>query len=205
MTTNRKLETIFEELIFSGEKPSGPALAKWLKRYPEYREEILEFVSEWQLQDSLPHGNTRFDDQAAAVAASVRGGVSPELERRDTAEGFRGVFYQAQSIGLHLEEESGRLGINVQLLDLIDRKRVKVESIPGGFLTALSSGLRVTARRFAQWLGEGTPAFVPSAQLGARSTKSPAPTMSFEEAWKKAGLSPQDLKRWTPARNRNGE
>lgn len=196
MNTIRSLEAVLEELVLSGERPSKEALARWVARFPEYKEGICEFVSEWQRQDALPDANVQFDAQAASAAALVRSVIRAELERQDDAEGFRGIFAQAQALGLRVEDEAAKLGVNVQLLDLLDRKRVMRDTIPKSLVAALSAPLKVSARRLGEWLAEGLPSSAAPAQFGPRGYKVPESLMPFEKAWKQAGLSASARKRW---------
>jgi small basic protein len=197
MSTNKALEAVLEELVLSEEKPTAATIEKWLNRYPQYRQDIIEFVSEWRLQDHLPDTSEGFDAAASAAASAVLGGIRTELQRRDDAKiPFRGIFAQAQQLGLRIETEAAGLGVNVQLLDLLDRKRVIADTVPEQFLGALAAKIQVSTRRLTNWLSEGSPAMVPSAQLGGHSFKAPAMLLSFENAWKQSALDPGSLKQW---------
>jgi hypothetical protein len=126
------------------------------------------------------------------------GRIRTELQHRDDAKiPFRGIFAQAQQLGLRIETEAAELGVNVQLLDLLDRKRLIAGAVPERFLCALAAKIHVSTRRLANWLSEGSPAMVPNAQLGGHSFKTPAMLLTFENAWKQSDLEPESLKQWT--------
>lgn len=195
MSTSKALEAVLEQLVLSVENPTADTIAEWTARYPQHQEDIREFVSEWMLQQRLPEVESVLDDSALAAEAIER--MRSELLRRDAAEQLlRGIFAQAQASGLRLEAVAAELGVNVQLLDLLDRKRVRVDTIPSRFLAALAAKIQVSARRLVAWLSEGSPAFVPASQLGAHSFKVPT-TVSFKSAWRQSGLNDSNLKAWS--------
>jgi hypothetical protein len=201
MNTTKALEAVFDELLISGQEPTAETLEKWLEHYPQYRQDIVEFVSEWRLQDRLPPEGTEFED--SVVANEVLKGLHGELVRRaDMQQPFCGIFTEAQRLGLRLEQEASDLGVNVQLLDLLDRKHVRVDTMPERFLVALAARIQVSSARLGQWLSEGTPTLRPAMQLGAHSFTKPR-LLSFEIAWKQSGLSAQALEKWgDPAKKR---
>lgn len=199
MSTSKALEAVLEELVLSVKVPTVETIQQWISRYPQYREDICEFVSEWMLQERLPEFKNPLDE-ATLAARAITNMQAEMLRRDDIQQPLRGIFAQAQAIGMRLEATAAELGVNVQLLDLLDRKRVRVETIPERFLAALAARIHVSTRRLVGWLSEGTPAFVPASQLGAHSYKVPV-TFSFESAWRQSGLVDSDLKAWTKPLN----
>ncbi|HXM80956.1 MAG TPA: hypothetical protein VN929_03410 [Burkholderiales bacterium] len=195
MATNKALESVLEELLAAEGDVTAETLEAWLRKYPQYRQDIVEFVSEWRLQKHLPEEAANVD--AHAIAAQVLAGLHEELVRRDDREvPFLGIFVQAQKLGLRLENEVAELGVNLHLLDMLDKKRVRPDTVPPAFLGALAARVQVSAGKLHQWLSEGAPTRRPATIMGALSFRRPT-VLSFEKAWKQSGLPTDALKDWT--------
>ena len=67
----RMLEDILNDYVASEPNPNHSSLEKWIRKYPEYKEELTEFAVNWSLMENIPP----FDDikDVESVLASLTG------------------------------------------------------------------------------------------------------------------------------------
>lgn len=196
MGINKALESALEELLASETDFTAETIEAWLQKYPQYRQEIIAFVSELRLQQRLPESAMKVN--TSAISAEVLSGLQEEAVRRDNRDvPFRGIFAQAQLLGLRLESEADELGVNVHLLDMLDKRRVRADTVPIAFLGALAAKVQVSGGKLLQWLSDGAPRR-PATMFGALTFRKPS-IQSFEKAWKQSGLPVEGLQDWVSA------
>jgi PadR family transcriptional regulator PadR len=54
MTGKLSLDDVLDELMLEEPEPTDEALARWSKRYPQYRHDLAEFFATWREQRDLP-------------------------------------------------------------------------------------------------------------------------------------------------------
>ena len=191
--SNLSLDEVLDLLQSKVAKPTKQTASEWGFRYPAYREQITEFVSEWMFQEACREGPAQFDEELACNHAASHLGNALHA-KRSQAEQFTGLLSTAQAVGLDPAELAARVRANTGLLETLDRREVGLESIPSAFLAALAAELQVSVRTIARWIVSG-----------AQHTGAPAfglegdeerQSRTFEQAWHDCGLSDDDLRHW---------
>lgn len=52
--SNERLEDILDALVASDIGPNSPQFADWIRRYPDFEQELIGFAASWSLMKSLP-------------------------------------------------------------------------------------------------------------------------------------------------------
>lgn len=186
---NPTLEDVIELMMQEVPRPNATTIGEWGDRYPAFRHQIADFVSEWLFQEGMSAKAALFDEPAALKSAAEH--LTRALQ---SGLDFPGVLAAAEQIGLGVDELSERMGANEHFIEILDRRGITLESIPGAFLSALSQELRFSVRSIARWMtgGAAAPSFGVAVGLDEPESK------SFAQAWREAGLSDEALRRWTP-------
>jgi len=50
----RPLEDVLNEYVATEHKPNHKELKRWIKQYPEYKQELIEFTVNWGLMEHIP-------------------------------------------------------------------------------------------------------------------------------------------------------
>ncbi|HWQ38349.1 MAG TPA: hypothetical protein VNM24_07010 [Burkholderiales bacterium] len=187
---NLTLDDVIELMMQEVPRPTATTARDWGDRYPVYRDQIADFVAEWLFQEGMTEKAALIDESALLNSATehLNRVLQGELDER-----FPGVLAAAERIGLDTASLGERMGANEYFIEMIDRRAVSLESVPGAFLSALSEELRCSVRSIARWMtgGAGEPSF------GVAVGQDEADSKSFAQAWREAGLSQEALRRWS--------
>lgn len=174
---------------FSAEtNPNADTLASYLKRYPQYREALIdlsielftapkfdEVPAEAARSDNAKQAWSRFQsllsptDPASAVPCKVENPLSSLSEQR-----FR--------------ELAGELNINRLLLSRLRDCSIQVATIPQWFLAKLAQGLAVSVEGLQRAL-EAPPTLASGLRHKASGKPGAGDKITFEEALTSSGLS----------------
>jgi hypothetical protein len=101
------LEDVLDAYLASVDEPSSGALAEWIRRFPDYSQELTEFAAAWALMEALPldPGNVErsTQDRAAGKASGARSAA-------EVCPGHRGVGGRGKGARPVTSETRGRGG-----------------------------------------------------------------------------------------------
>lgn len=141
--TNMPLEELLDTILQEESTPSHEALSRWSKRFPEHRDALASFFATWAVQEESPktafieedritqnlvsHAlhllHKRVSVQAAAAAAAPR------------------LFDAIAMCGKSEEEVASRCGLDDSILAKLDRRLIRLASIPRVCLERLAAAI----------------------------------------------------------------
>ena len=169
------VDSIIEQYVASSPGPSREILARWVERYPQYAEALAEFTVNWTAATPLAPPAANDTEHAASAAARHRGLVQAVLDRQalrpEDAAPLRGLVAEAQARGLSRREMAAALDLSIALVDRLDRRLVRYQTIPAAILESISRLLSTGTQQVARYL-QGAPLLPTAASY--RSEQAPA-------------------------------
>ena len=145
------LEAVLDSYVASGVGPNSP-LDEWIRRYPEFEQELIEFAASWSLMNWLapaPDGEEVDKETLVLRGMSV---VQNLLHRQssesaaDSVAPFESLIAEGRARGLDPRQLAHAAGLGDSLLRKLDRRLIAHASIPQELIKRLC---QVTQREVA--------------------------------------------------------
>lgn len=201
-----KLEDVLNYYTASVSEPSSAVLWEWIQRYPHYERELTEFTVSWTLMENLPmHPEAKEADEEALVrrGMSVVEELLPEGQPYSPEDQpLTGLLIESKAQGLSLHELADATGLSPALVAKLDRRLIRLTTIPGEKIEALARTIRRVPEEVVSYL-QGQPQFLAGAQYHAEEApKLPEQQDFFEAVQEDRGLS-EDRRRYLLALKRS--
>lgn len=156
MMAKRKisLEDVLNEYLASEPKPSYEALEKWSKRFPEHKEELVEFTVSWSKLENAPKSDAQdsFDEETLLLKAMSI--VGDRIHTMRTAKkiaksSLTNLSTEAKNKGLGLKELAKLTDLSVPIISKIMRGFLDPLSIPKLVIERLAAVLDLAAEEIA--------------------------------------------------------
>jgi hypothetical protein len=178
------LEEVLDELFYSDDKPSITMVLRACQTHPEYRDDIMEFVSLWSSYVASPEPTRMTDDVSEESVNRLQSFVLNLLHETDRKVGAKpsddvvSAAIEGLAGGkLRQATKAAELGESTLLLQKVLTKRLL--NVPHVVLDGLAKHLNLTIEALCQTLSPGL--------AGARSYKSSdKPNSQTEETWESA-------------------
>lgn len=194
--TKLSLDEVLQQLQSEVENPSSETARDWGRRFPVYRDEIADFVSEWMFQAGF-HGEPAAFDQDLAHSRASGYLANAVHSLRSQSDVMPGLMLAAQQVGLDTKALAKVVRANTTFIQVLEKREIALESIPAPFLAALAAALQVSVRSIANWLvSGGADEHAPAFGIGEVPGDESEEGKSFEQAWRECGLSDEDLRHW---------
>ncbi|MDE0198414.1 MAG: hypothetical protein OXK78_09480 [Caldilineaceae bacterium] len=196
-----KLEDVLDAYVAFDSGPNEP-LDEWIRRYPEYEQEIIEFAANWSLMKSMPPTPDAEEvDQDTLVlrGMSVVQNLLHTKFSEDDSEPvvpFASLIEEGQACGLDPNQFARAAGLGILLLRKLDRRLIRYASIPQGVIEGLAAAIHSKAAVVAAYLQQG-PTFATAAEH--RSEQAPALTDQedfFDAVHADRTIDPEHAARW---------
>ena len=163
-----RLEDVLDAYVASDDGPAA-SLDDWIRRYPQYEQELTEFAISWSLMESLP---PEPDTEEVSVDTLVLRGMSvvQNLLHGQTLETISGSVPPFESLlsegrvqGLEPRQFAQASRLGVSLLRKLDRRLIRYASIPRDAIRGLADALRSDEASVSTYLRLG-PALAPATE-----------------------------------------
>ena len=155
------LEDVLDAYVASITVPSQQALKEWIRRYPHYRRELLEFTVSWTKMEHLsPSSDVEEADEELLVlrGMSVVQSIMNEHRNKDRADKEKNEIHLRSlldegsrfSLSIHGMAASCRLGINT--FRKLDRRLISYSSIPLKVIQVIAETIHHNAEVVASYL-----------------------------------------------------
>ena len=180
---NQNARAVIEMMLMAEDDLNSDAIARWIEKYPQYRQEIIEaaaFSSQFDLfeaENPSPVSSEAFEKDWLAVKS-----VFEEFQLVETpVETLSDLRQAAAKIGLEREHLLEAVGVSETLMRKIDR-RVLTE-IPGAIQEKLAETLRVSLESLQAFFN--LPSALPQkANYKSKSAPQTQPKQTFADAVK---------------------
>jgi hypothetical protein len=199
---NPSLEDVLTLLLESYDAPSYQALTDFAKRYPVYRNELMDFVASWSEEVHLPPADAPDETQEARTLARAQSFLQNQLFERGSAANPSAEMQQPQARAhpslSDLARASGRTlldvaraaGLDLPLVTKLNNRRFRPDTICKKVGRSIADFLGIDVDQvIASWTG---PPRVGAMSFMAQTKPVVPPQEDFKEAVSASSLSPPE-------------
>lgn len=199
-----QLADVFDELVASEPLPSAGVLDRWIRRYPQFEQELIEFVASWSLMESAAVPEYPSTDathstlvlRGMSIVQNLLHDRSSESQSRTTLDG---LLSTARAAGTTLAELAAITHLGEVVLRKLDRRLIRLSSIPDEVMNAVAAALNASVAAVRSYL-QGPPSLATNTHYHAAQT----PTLAQEEDFATAvrndpTMTEADRARWLSA------
>ena len=198
-TLDDALNTYVEE----NDDPTAENLQEWIKRYPQFRKDLVEFAAVWAEELFLPPAaeigaevEKVLVDRAMSHVLNVaysRDMETPGQARNDDPVGS--LTQDAQRAGVKSLQLAKVCGLDLGLLSKLNNRQIQPWTIPGELIRILAEHLRKTTAAIRTYFAGPTLAATGKAFL-SRGKPTSTGQQSFQDAVRASSLSDEEKARW---------
>jgi hypothetical protein len=178
---DRALEDVLDAYVAESGAPSYETLTAWTRRYPRYERELADFTAAWSLMRWLPPSTTAEVDEAALVQRGMSTVRAMLRERADRQTAIVSLLEAGKERGLATGALAARAGLSVPLVLKLDRRLIRVATVPARVIEGLAAAIGRDAASVAAYL-QGAPRLAAGASYHAGATPTLAGQEDFADA-----------------------
>lgn len=146
-----ELESILDAYVASVERPTPELLTEWIRKYPQYREELMEFTVAWSHMETMTPTET-VAHQADEELLVLRGkSIVQDLlfrkNRNNQTEApktpITSLVQTGNKVGLDIQALAERLKLSTSLVAKLERRLIIFISIPRQLLENIAELLSI--------------------------------------------------------------
>lgn len=206
MTRNEKLPTlddVLNEFVAGHERPTAEALEAWVRRYPQFRNELIEFAAAWAEQMVLPAApelstdeEERIVDRAMSHALNISFSRDEQVQSHQPNENaIKSLTAEAKKAGLSAPEFAKACGLDLVLIAKLNTRQIRPNTIPPKLISHVARLLGRTIEAVTEYLGQPPQPLADRSFLALEKPKS-AGQESFADAVRASSLSEAEKARW---------
>ncbi len=129
------LDEVIEAYLASVKEPNKDSLAEWVQLYPQYAQELMDFVAHWSLLKWIPPHENLIEDEEALVTRgmSVLQNVLYQQQKQVLAKEeapLVTLIGEAKKRGIMLEHLAKTSELTMPLIAMLERRLIIYSSIP---------------------------------------------------------------------------
>jgi hypothetical protein len=148
MEKNRKtIKEILNAYVATAQAPSHSKLLEWIRRYPEYEQQLTDFTISWSLMTSLPPAKAAEEvkenvlvSRAMNIAWSRLQHSAKEPERKPESS-MDGLLAEGRQLGLSISRVAEICQLGVTIVRKLDLRLVAYKSIPHRLIERLAHAI----------------------------------------------------------------
>ena len=196
-----RLEDVLDAYVASDSGPYA-SLDDWIRRYPQYEQELTEFAISWSLMESLPPSPDTKEVNEGTLVLRGMSVVQNLLHAQSLESGsvpvppFESLLAEGRLRGLEPHQLARVARLGDSLLRKLDRRLIRYTSIPTDVIGALAEAIRTDGASISAYLQQG-PALATATEH--RSEQAPVlgdPENFFDAVRADPTISPEDAARW---------
>ena len=158
-----ELEHVLDELVAADETPGPAVLDGWVREYPQFERELVDFMASWTLMNSAvppsadqeepQNEELKADERLMLRGMSIVQNLLHEMSHRaETASRLDSLLGEARAAGMSLQDLAGAAHLGEAVVRKLDRRLIRFASIPMQAIDAVAGAVRCQARVVAQYL-----------------------------------------------------
>ena len=207
-----ELEDVLDALIAADEAPGPVALDRWIREYPQFERELVDFMASWTLmnsavspsvdQEELADEEVKADERLMLRGMSIVQNLLHEMSHRtETAPRLDSLLGAAKAVGMSLPDFARAAHLGEAVVRKLDRRLIRFASIPKQAIDAVADAMRCQARAVALYL-QRPATFAAGAHYRADRVPQLAEPEDFIVAIEKdPTMTAEDRRRWRDAVN----
>lgn len=197
------LDDVLNEFVAEHEQPTGEALKTWVKRYPQYGRELVDFAAAWAEQLALPAApELSAEKEKSLVDRAMSHVLNIAFSRDEQAQGaeaddrpITSLTGEAGKVGFTTQEFAKACGLDLALITKLTNRQFRPRSIPPRLINRLGELLRRPANTIAEFLS-GPPQTSAGKAFLSRSKPQSTKQQSFANAVRDSSLPTEEKARW---------
>lgn len=192
------LDDVLNAYAISDPGPGYASLAEWIRRYPQYEQELTAFAADWALCTWLPTSTSiQHVDEDALVLRGMSIVQNILYQQAHPLQGemppLKGIVQESAHLGLSPYQLAERAQMSVSLVRKLDRRLIRFASIPRQAIEALANAIYRSSSAVTEYL-QGEPILSQGASYRAEQTPTLAEPEDFFEAVRRDMALPQGLR-----------
>lgn len=196
-----RLEDVLDAYVASDGGPDA-LLDDWIRRYPQYEQELIEFAISWSLMESLPPGlgteEINVDTlvlRGMSVVQNLLHGQSLETASARVPP-FENLVSEGRAHGLEPRQLAQMARLGISLLRKLDRRLIRYASIPRDAIKGLAEAIQSDEASVSAYL-RLSPALAPATEHRSEQAPALAEQEGFFDAVRAdPTISPENAAHW---------
>lgn len=197
------LDDVFNTFVAENDRPTAENLQEWIKRYPQYQRELVDFAVAWAEQLVLPPAPELGPEAEKALIDRAMSHVLNVAYERDMREqqwvesydSAHNLTRKAQRAGVNVQELAEACSLDLVLISKLNNRQIKPETIPPQLVNLLGKLLWKSTTVISLYFAKPPQATTDKAFLALRKPKSTG-QQSFVDAVRMSSLSEEKKTRW---------
>jgi len=205
------LDDILNEFHEAYDVPTAEALELWAKRYPEYRNQLVDFAASWAEQLVLPPAQElNLEEEKLLVDRAMSHVQNVTFQRNDAAASvteendINSLIGEAKRVGMSGQEFAKACELDVSLMSKLNNLQIKPSSVPARLVSLIAHVLNRRDESVCRYLNKPP---LPLAGKAFLSRGKPQSTgqQSFVDAVLASSLSETEKGGWLDESERSDE
>ena len=201
--TDPTLDDALNTYVEMNNRPTAENLKEWVRRYPQFREDLSEFAVAWAEELILPTAaeigaevEKVLVDRAMSHVLNVSYSRDLETLRETTTDDpVHSLTGDANRVGTKPAELARVCRLDLGLLSKLNSRQIQPWTIPAELVGMLADQLNKTVAALKIFLAGPPRAAIGKAYL-SRGKPTASPQQSFAEAVQQSSLSDEEKARW---------
>lgn len=197
------LDDVLNEFVAKYERPTSEALETWVRRYPQFRRELIDFAAAWAEQMVLPEApeftadeEERIVDRVMSHALNVSFTRDGEAQARPPGETAIGsLTSEAKNAGMNVADFARSCGLDLVVVTKLNNRQILPETIPSRLVGHIARLVGRTAESVREYLA-GPPQLVSALSFLSKKKPKQFERESFADAVRASSLSEPEKARW---------
>lgn len=134
------LDDVLTEIRELGTPPAGDQLRAWMRRYPEFKKEIVEYVTAWVDMESRPVPEVA-PEVVNRVVSRTMSRVQQLLDEAERPQTMQDISAEITAAGYSVESFQRTLGIDHSILTSLAERLVRPATIPARLVRDIADAL----------------------------------------------------------------
>ena len=197
------LDDVLDAFVSEYDRPTSENLREWVKRYPHFRPDLVEFAAVWAEQLVLPRApeigpeteNVLIDRAMSHVHNVAYGQEAQRREQADNDESIVSLMAEAQRAGMNAQQFAEACDLDIALVSKLNSRQLEPESIPPKLTNRVARLLQRPVAVIAAYFAK-SPQAVSGRAFLSRGKPEGAARQSFADAVRSSSLSDEEKARW---------
>lgn len=155
------LEDVLDAYVASTTVPSQQALKEWIRRYPHYRRELIEFTVSWTMTEHLPPSPAVEETEeellvlrGMSVVQSVMNEHRQKVrtDKENNEVNLRSLLDEGSRFSLSIHEIAAACRLGIQTFRKLDRRLISYPSIPMKVIQVIAETVQRNVEVVASYL-----------------------------------------------------
>lgn len=193
------LEEVLDAYVAAATKPSREILAEWVKRFPQYADELADFTVAWIQTEHFP------ENAEVPIDAKARNKIGLEIARRvyerriaevdmQTTNGHSrldSLLKAGTEAGLSADQLKDEFNLSMAMMRKIENRFFLVETIPADLIQRMAQTLKRNIQEVLSYLNQ-EPMISPGLRLKSQQPPKIGQKENFYDALRKDDALTED-------------